>query len=101
MKHYFLTLITLCIFQTSIYADKPSANSEIEQLSQEMHEARKKARNAEIEAQALLQTEWKAYAEKIEEADQYSEKAEALEQHIETLRDQKTMTTPHNTKTQE
>ena len=101
MKHYFLTLITLCIIQTSIYADTASTDTEIEQLSKEMEETRKKAHNAEIEAQSLMQTEWKAYAEKIEEAEQYSDKAEVLEQHIETLRDQKTMTPPQNTKTQE
>lgn len=97
MKKCIFILITACVFQTSIHAETSSPSptstiipkstaSETEQLFLEIQTLRKKALNAEMEAQELLLTQWDEYVQKIEEADRYREQATLLEKRIKELR---------------
>ena len=92
MKKCIFFLITACVFQTSIHAETSSTitpkstASETEHLFLEIQTLRKKALNAEMEAQELLLTQWDEYVQKIEEADRYREQATLLEKRIKELR---------------
>lgn len=62
---------------------------DIEVLAAQIKQIRIEMLNAQVEAQALLPVEWAAYTRKIEEVEALEKKAEALQIHLEELKEKK------------
>lgn len=61
-------------------------DQEIATLTPQMKQYQREAANAEVDAQYLLMVHWKAYAKKIQEADQKEDLAKSLERRIRDLK---------------
>lgn len=70
----------------STFSQLEAIDAELESLDEELHKARLKSMQAEINGQQLMFEEWSKYAQQIKAAEQFEEQANDIQERIDALK---------------
>jgi hypothetical protein len=95
--HFVLYLLIILCASSTCQAESPAASNsslqtidqQIEILSQQLHEARLKAMQEEINSQPLMFEEWGKFAKHIKNVEAYETEAERIQNEIDQLKEQR------------